>query len=316
MELFGFELSLKDIFLLVIAAIIGGFISYFITKNVKNKKSISFKMIQRYIVFELGGLDFPFEVIDKSTSKKLDALYCLTVRLWNNGTEPIKKEDFSTKDPLRIKLEDDVEVIGNPIVRYANNSSIEFSLKESSQKNEFLIDFDYLNPKEWIICEFYVVNNPNSAVSLNGRVCGLDTNSNSNLDDSKIGLLERIGAICMLLFIIACPISICMLLYFNFQEPNLNVWSFMDENNPEYISRYQGFAATPLLFIILFYIRKCIKKIGNPKDFPEDNEYTESQFRNFLVISKMALTGKNYRISNSINNFGEITITNSKDKLS
>ena len=81
-------MSPEAIVSMTISLIIGGVISYFITKNTRNKKSLSFDIIQRGIVIETkvngSELGFPFEVLDKNNNKPLDSVYCLVVRIWNN----------------------------------------------------------------------------------------------------------------------------------------------------------------------------------------------------------------------------------------
>lgn len=296
---------------MTISLIIGGVISYFITKNTRNKKSLSFDIIQRGIVIETkvngSELGFPFEVLDKNNNKPLDSVYCLVVRIWNNGTEAIKREDLSSKTPLQVSLEDNVNVIGDPIIR--SNQEININLYNKGN-NVFAIDFEYLNPKEWAIFEFYISNNPKTTISLDGRICNVSLHNCNNLDDSKTGFINRISNIFVILFLLSAPISFILLIYWGVYDYGLSILNIENLNLPTYVRFVQGICASLLVFLISLYIHKLFTRIRNPKDFPLN--YSNSQTKNLWVILKIALTGKNYRLSNSVHDLDEITIVNSR----
>ncbi|MEG9482222.1 hypothetical protein V6W59_08080 [Mannheimia sp. HC-2023] len=310
-----FSITLKDIIIFTLGIIVSFIVGYFIARNVKSKKSIRFDVIHKGIVIETrcNGKDigYPFKVVDKYTDKELDSVYCIRARIWNNGVEAIRKNDLSDKDPLRIKLDDDLIMIGNPIIY---NNSIDFFMNNKNQDNIFIVDFDYLNPDEWIVCDFFVKNDPNLPISLEGRICDLNLSSRNNLGDSKVSILERIGALFLIILTLGSPISGLILLIMHFNNPELEVWNIMKQDNSYMVQVLQNITLMMPTIAFLFYIRKVIHRIRNPKDFPENSEYSDSQMRNFIIITKIALTGNNYRTSNSINNLGDITVPNSKNK--
>lgn len=303
-------MSLETIVSIAISLIVGGMISYFITKNTKNKKSLSFDIIQRAIVIETkmngGDLGFPFEVLDKKNQRPLDSVYCLVVRIWNNGTEAIKREDLSSKTPLQVSLEKNVNVIGNPIIR--SNQEININL-ENKGNNVFTIDFEYLNPKEWAIFEFYISNNPKTSISLDGRICNVSLHNCNNLDDSKAGFINRMSNIFVILSLFSAPISFILLIYWGVNDYGLSILNPENLNLPSHVRFVQGICASLLVSLILLCIYKLFTRIRNPKDFPIN--YSNSQTKALWVILKIALTGKNYRLSSSVNDLDEITIVNS-----
>ena len=244
-------MSPEAIVSMTISLIIGGVISYFITKNTRNKKSLSFDIIQRGIVIETkvngSELGFPFEVLDKNNNKPLDSVYCLVVRIWNNGTEAIKREDLSSKTPLQVSLEDNVNVIGEPIIR--SNQEININLY-SKGNNVFAIDFEYLNPKEWAIFEFYISNNPKTTISLDGRICNVSLHNCNNLDDSKTGFINRISNIFVILFLLSAPISFILLIYWGVNDYGLSILNIENLNLPTYGRFVQGICDSFLVFLI------------------------------------------------------------------
>lgn len=310
-----FSITLKDIIIFILGIVVTCVAGYFIARNVKIKKSIRFDIIHRGIVIEkkYKGRDigYPFEVVDKCTKEVLDSIYCIRTRVWNNGVEAIRKEDLSEKDPLRIKLDNDFVIIGEPIIY---NNSIDFSMDNRNQNNIFIVDFDYLNPGEWIICDFFVRNNPNLPISLEGRICDLNLSSKNNSGDSKVSILERLGALFLIILTLGSPISILTLFIMHLNHPELEVWNIMKKDSNYQIQLLQDISLMMPTIAILFYIRKFTNRLRNPKDFPEDVEFSDSQARNFMILVKVAFTGNNYRISNSIDNLGDITVPNSKNK--
>lgn len=310
-----FSITLKDIIIFTLGIIVSFIVGYFIARNIKSKKSIRFDVIHRGIVIETrcNGKDigYPFKVLDKYTNKELDSVYCIRARVWNDGVEAIRKSDLSDKDPLRIRLDNDLVVIGEPII-YKN--SIGFSVDNKNQNNVFIVDFDYLNPGEWIVCDFFVRNSPNLPVSLEGRICDLNLSSKNSLGDSKVGILERLGALLLLILTLGAPISILTLFIMHLNAPELEVWNIMKEDSSYWVQTLQKISVMMPMIAILFYIRKFTNRLRNPKDFPEDGEFSDSQARNFMILVKTALTGNNYRISNSIDNLGDVIVPNSKSK--
>ena len=303
-------MSLETIVSVAISLIVGGMISYLITKNTKNKKSLSFDIIQRAIVIEtkMNGseLGFPFEVLDKNNNQPLDSVYCLVVRIWNNGTEAIKREDLSSETPLQVSLEENVNVIGNPIIR--SNQEINISL-ENTGNNVFTIDFEYLNPKEWAVFEFYISNNPKTSISLGGRIGNVSLHNCNNLDDSRTGFINRILNIFVILFLLFSPISVVLLAYWGVNDYGLSILDLENLSLPSHIRFIQGICYSLFILLIFLFLYRLFSRIGNPKDFPTN--YSDSEIKNLWVVLKIALTGKNYRLSNSANDLDEITIVNS-----
>jgi hypothetical protein len=167
----------------VAIGILGIFLSiYFYLKTVRKKK-LSF-------LFENNTIFNQDNVVEKLNvtydNKKLNAFSNAKVLLVNNGQEAIGENDISTKEPIRIKVSNNHEILEAKI-QYSGNNKVELNRLNAQ---EFNVKFEFLNPKEGIIINFLHDGTPYNQIEFLGRIKGINQISNLN---SGPRIIEKIA---------------------------------------------------------------------------------------------------------------------------
>lgn len=106
--------------------------------------------------------------------KEINNLSISKIAFWNNGRETINSADVAKNNPLRIKIDDEYEILDCEII-YIQNTSNGFSVKLYEDRKNISIDFDYLDYNEGFIIQIYHTGNSSSNFSFLGQIksCGV-----------------------------------------------------------------------------------------------------------------------------------------------
>jgi hypothetical protein len=93
--------------------------------------------------------------------------------LWNHGTEPIERANVAPKNPLRIRMNHDQQLLGASIVRRTTDEN-SFQIEADLKSSEVLIEFDYFAKNEGVVIDVYHTGAQESGASLHGTIKGVD----------------------------------------------------------------------------------------------------------------------------------------------
>lgn len=149
-------------------AIISVFLSIFLYyKSKKIKEPIylykSFELIKNSFS-ALDGLEI------KYNKERIDTLTLTKLAIWNNGNDVIEGSDIAPADKLRISLANDKKIIN---VKSIFNRKIANNIIIKIDKNEAIINFDFLDFGDGAIFEVYHTGNINEKISMNGTIKGV-----------------------------------------------------------------------------------------------------------------------------------------------
>lgn len=302
-----FELiSRKDIFILTIGGAIGYLVNMIVVKQTVKNKGLTLETTGRRIIVE-SATSCPF-MIEDLDGNRLDNVYLINIRLWNKGKLHVKREDISINHPLEINFSEETKVLGEPIV-FRGSDKIGINIHKKNV-NIYGIDFECANPGEWSELGFFVKDNPNVSISATGRIHGQDSDFNISIDDGKVSFFERLIIIISLLTIILSPFALILglgWLFYSYSIPAL----INDQNSiPESLKFLLLYGCTAPFLFFMNYGHNWLKKRGNPKSYPIDEDFHPNEANNIGALWGTALHGKNYRISDSSKNKGKILVLN------
>ncbi|MBJ9721172.1 hypothetical protein I5515_05095 [Acinetobacter calcoaceticus] len=281
-------------------------VKFFLGKDKSLNKQLEARLIMRGIVAEIP-LDLPLHITYKN-DEELKGVYVIGLLIWNKGKQAIVTNDFLT--PLQIKVASDADIIDVKIL------SIEDQMKYSkniTDKNTINIQFDCMNPKEYLIVPIFITGNPMAEVEISGRIIGQEIPIDHTAEEVKASIGERISALLLLLFIINIVPGFFIGGWLIWRDYGLKSLLNSCNDIPQYLS-------TPFilgLFGIGLFIVSRIKNWNERKKYPEgyplDADLEPPFFKNIIGIFNTVFMGKKQRISVSIFNWGKpILLTNKK----
>ena len=87
-------------------------------------------------------------------SQETRTLSVTKIALWNRGNEAIDKSDVAVKDPLRVQINSQFEILDAFII-FSKNPANNFSLNALAEKKSIQVKFDYFNENEGVVLEIF-----------------------------------------------------------------------------------------------------------------------------------------------------------------
>ncbi|MDO6545763.1 hypothetical protein [Pseudoalteromonas carrageenovora] len=308
MEILGL-VSLKDIILLLIGGVIGYLVNILVAMQMDKKRGLILQTTGRRIIVESAS-SCPF-VVNDLDGNKLDNVYLINIRLWNKGKHHVERKDISADHPLKISFDKNAEILGEPVI-FRGSDKIGLNIHKA-EGNNYRVDFECVNPQEWSELGFFVKETPDVKVSASGRIYGQANDFNLSIDDSRTSLFERITLGLLLLFICLSPFALVWGVWWLIDEYSFAVLMKDPDSIPENLQRLLAYGIIVPMLAIMGYSQIWLKRRGNPKTYPIDEDYRPDEVKNIGALWGTALSGKNYRVSNSSRNQGEIYVPNDKN---
>lgn len=299
-------ISLKDAVLLVVGGGVGYLVNILVAKQTEKNRGLTLETTGRRIIVESAS-SCPF-LINDLNGNKLDNVYLINVRLWNKGKRHVERRDISTEHPLEINFEEDAEILGKPII-FRGSDKVGLNVHEKSA-NTYRLDFECVNPDEWSELGFFVKDNPNVKVSATGRVYGQNDDFSISIDDGKASWSERLTLGILLLFISLSPVALLCGVWWLLDGYSISILINDPDSIPENLKRLLSYGIIVPLLAVMGYSQVWLKKRGNPKSYPIDEDCRPDEAKNIGALWGTALSGKNYRVSDSSRNKGEIFVPN------
>jgi hypothetical protein len=297
-----FSIEVKDIVLVIIGAGLGYLMSLIVAKQTERKKNLLLEVVGREIVLE-DGHDLPFHIVAHD-GERIGDVYLFAVRIWNKGGIQIMGDEISPSAPLGIEIHDSAKVIGEPRV-IKPNDGMEFFIEKRGE-NKFEFGFDCLNSDEWVQVGFFVTGNPRAAIKGSGRIFGQHADFDISTDDSKAKWHERIMSLAVFVLIVSSPFSLVGSIYWAYSE--YNIYDFI--GNPQRLPKMLTLLFCLGVFVPIIAMNYFggiwLKRRANPKGYPIREDFEPSQWKSLKSFLMTAISGKSYRVSASMHDYGEI----------
>jgi hypothetical protein len=105
-------------------------------------------------------------------SQKINNLALTKFALWNKGRDTINIDDVAPKDPLRLVVSTEYQLLGAEII-YIKTQANNFSITPDLEKGEIQINFDYFHMNEGIVIQIYHTGKSNDDIALHGTIKGV-----------------------------------------------------------------------------------------------------------------------------------------------
>lgn len=301
-------IATKDIIVLMLGGVLGYLINIMVAKQTDKKRGLTLQTTGRRIIVESAS-SCPF-VINDLNGNQLDNVYLINIRLWNKGKQHVERKDISREHPLRIHFDTETEILGEPIIFQGSNHISLETVRED--KNSYRIDFECVNHDEWAEMGFFVKDNPNVNVTASGRIYGQNSNFNLSIDDSRAGMGTRLITWLFLILLVLSPLSLIAGLIWLFSEYSLSALINANDTLPDMLKRLLIWGILLPLVAISGYAPIWFKRRVNPQSYLLDEDFAPGEAKNIGALWGTALHGKNYRVSDSSRNNGDIVVPNSK----
>lgn len=151
--------------LIVVAAGVFAFVSYFKSKRVKEPKYVihTSNLIQDYSNV-LSKLDISY------AGMKINNLSSTTIVMWNEGRDPINARDIAPSDPIIINLVGE-GIIVNCYVVTVNNVANQISASLLNEK-QASIKFDFLDFRQGAVIQVFHTGKSSQDLALQGTIIG------------------------------------------------------------------------------------------------------------------------------------------------
>jgi hypothetical protein len=267
-------LSPTPFFLLIINKI-------FLSKS-KRDKHLTIETIGRRIIVE-NLENLPLLMVDEMGNSIYNC-YSIEFRIWNKGKEVIRAQDISQSEPFTLEISNEARVIASPVMSVdAGNMGLEISNLENGK---FKIDFEFINPDEWLEICFLVTGNPNAKVSAGGRIAGQKSPGfDISIDDGRASVGERLISLFVILLTLS-PILLvigfiwlCRVL----QDYPLEILLLEPDHIPESLGSLLLFGSMVPTVYIFYSVNLWIKRKRHPENYPLIEDYEPRPIQSFIA---------------------------------
>ncbi|MCY7295813.1 hypothetical protein [Alteromonas sp. a30] len=273
-------------------------------------KDLRASLIGRGIISELPRY-IPYHICDEN-GDKYKGIYIISLMLRNRGNQPIIQSDILASAPLRVSISEDARLAGTKLLPIEDQTDCYTTLID---KHTFSINFDCLNPNEYISIPVFITGNPWAEVKVSGRIIGQDSPIDHTAEEVKASLGERVVAFLMLILLLNTVPSFFIGGYFILRDYGMSQFWNAPENIPEYLMVPFIFAVFILFIILYSKTADWFERRKYPEGYPLYNDLEPSLFENVKGMLRTIFKGKKQRISKSLFSWGKpVMMTDKKVK--
>lgn len=176
------NLSWVSVVITLITFIIAIALAVFLYFKAKQKKGLSY-YISNNLLIDRSNTENPDQIEIFFLGTKVDKLYKTLIYIWNSGNQIIKKNELNTKDPFRLEIENNKEILSIKIIK-STRDVIDFNTYSENSVNFHKVNFDYLDPNDGAVIEV-LHNGSIDDLKLKGTVMGISKikNTESNKEN-------------------------------------------------------------------------------------------------------------------------------------
>lgn len=154
-------------FISFIIAIIGIILSiYFFQKSKKSKKPMYLSRTINLVKENIHKIE---TVKITYNDSPISNLSITKIAFWNDGKETINITDIAHNDPIKIKINEDFQILDAEII-YKKKLSNDFNIKINEDFKSIDIKFDYFDFEEGIVLQVYHTGNQSDDLYISGTV--------------------------------------------------------------------------------------------------------------------------------------------------
>lgn len=273
-------------------------------------KRLEARLLLRGIVAEIPE-ELPFRLCDEEGNRHR-GVYIIGMLIWNKGNQPVVQSDLTPSAPLQIQVGDDCTLVSAKTVPYEDQTDCAAIITSPTTVR---IDFDCINPNEYLIVPIFVTGNAMTEVKVIGRIIGQDSPIDHTAEEVRAPFLERLSMlICLLLVLNTLP-GFFIAGAFLLRDYGLDVIWHTPEILPTYLTLPFTMGAMTLSMFTISRVMYWVERRNYPQGYPLRADLEPPLLDNIKAMLSTVFKGKKHRISTSLFDWGKpILLTGKKAK--
>lgn len=263
-------------------------------------KLLEASLLMRGIVAELPE-DIPYYICDEY-GERHKGIYAIGLLIWNKGTDSITSSDFTSRGPLKIELGDDASLVGARAIAAEDETECQVTILDRRTAS---IEFDCINPNEYLVAPLFVTGNAHTSVKVTGRIVGQGAPLDQTAREVRASIGERITVFIILLMLANTLPGFFLVGGYILRTYGLHALINQSNTIPQYLMA-SFFLASMIIFLFIFSrTMNWIERRKYPDGYPLHADLEPPLLENIRGMCKTLFKGEKIRISTSMFDWGK-----------
>ena len=273
-------------------------------------KRLEARLLMRGIVSELPD-DIPLHIYDESGTRH-KGVYIVGLLIWNKGNQPVINSDFIQSAPLQVQLEQGTNIVGARILPVEDQTECSVTI---TALNILTLNFDCVNPKEYLVVPMFITGNPMTDVKVTGRIIGQESPIDHTAEEVRASIRERLSSLLVLIIILNALPGFFIGGGFILKNYGISTLLQRHDSIPQYLMLPFGLGAMILLMFVFSRIMYWYERRQHPEGYPLCADLEPPLLENIRGLMRTVFKAKKQRVSISLFDWGKpVLIPNKKVK--
>lgn len=270
-------------------------------------KRLEARLVMRGIVAELPD-DIPFHICDENDVRH-KGVYVIGLLIWNKGNQPVTHSDFIASAPLQVKVGQDANLVGARTLAVEDQTVCSATI---ANQNTLTLNFDCMNPREYLVVPIFLTGNPWADVQVTGRIIGQESPIDHTAEEVRASFGERLSSLFILIVILNTLPGFFIGGGFIFKDYGIHALVHNSGSIPTYLTLPFGMG-TMILFIFAFSrIMYWNERRQYPEGYPLYADLEPPLLENIRGLMRTVFKAKKQRVSISLFDWGKPILMPSK----
>ncbi len=259
------------------------------------EKNLKTRIVTRGIVAELPS-DMPLKIVDEFGHHH-QGVYALSMLIWNLGSEAILPSSFLENAPLRIALSEDAYILDANC--FSNDDQL-ICVADKIDERTVSIDFDCINPSDFIMLVMFYGGKPMTNVHITGRILGQAASIDQTAEEVRAAPGERIAALLILLLSMNVVTGFPVCAWLIYRGYSLAELFKAPSGVPAYLIMPVAMGVLVLSMFAFSRIDAWLERRKYPNGFPLSSDFEPPLWENLKGLARTVFHAKKQRLSTSM----------------
>ncbi|MGX1187435.1 hypothetical protein AB7M29_005114 [Pseudomonas sp. F-14 TE3623] len=284
--------------------------SFYGRQSARPHKRLEGSILLRGIVAEVPE-ELPFFLCDIDGNRHR-GIYVIGMLIWNKGTQPVTQADILPSAPLQVTVDPDSTFVNAQIIPIEDQTDCSATVISPTTLR---LDFDCINPNEYLIVPIYYTGNPMTKVQITGRIIGQEYSIDHTAAEVKAAFFERLTVLAILLMLLNTIPGLLVAGGYILHDYGLGTMWHDPNSIPTYLMIPFAMGVMTSAMFIISRIIFWFERKKYPEGYPLYGDLEPPLFENIKGMLRTVLKGEKYRVSTSLFDWGKpILLTAKKTK--
>lgn len=270
-------------------------------------KRLEARLVMRGIVSELPD-DIPFHICDENGVRH-KGVYVIGLLIWNKGNQPVTHSDFIASAQLQVKVGQDANLVGARTLAAEDQTVCSATI---ANQHTLTLNFDCLNPREYLVVPIFLTGNPRTDVQVTGRIIGQESPIDHTAEEVRASFGERVSSLFVLIVILNTLPGFFIGGGFIFKEYGIPTLVHYPDSIPTYLMLPFSMGALTLFMFAFSRVMYWYERRQYPEGYPLYADLEPPLLENIRGLIRTLLKGKKQRVSSSLFDWGKPILMPSK----